>query len=165
MPDDTLILLAKEVRGKTLRLLDGLPEDAARFTAGLSNSPLWHAGHALVVVEHLSVAPATGKPPEYPKEWFDLFSWQSRPATVDPGAWPPLADVVARLREQLDRLTGAIEALPPGRLDEVFDPARNRTLRYTILHGLHDEAGHQGEIHLLCKLYAARNTAATSTGS
>jgi hypothetical protein len=165
MADETLLLMANEVRGKTLRLLDGVPEDLARFTGGLSNSPLWHAGHALVTVEHLSVAPATGKPPQYPKGWFELFSWQSRPATVAPGAWPPLSDVVGRLREQLDRLTAAIETLTPEKLAGIVDAGKNRTLRYSILHGLHDEAGHQGEIHLLRKLYGRQTAAATSTGS
>ena len=165
MADETLTLLAKEVRGKTLRLLDGVPDDLARFTGGLSNSPLWHAGHALVTVEHLSAAPATGQPPQYPKGWFELFSWQSRPATVSPGAWPALSDVVHCLREQLERLTAAIETLTPDRLDRIVDPGKNRTLRYSILHGLHDEAGHQGEIHLLRKLYGRQTAAATSTGS
>ena len=165
MADETLTLLAKEVRGKTLRLLDGIPDDLARFTAGLSNSPLWHAGHALVTVEHLSVAPATGQPPQYPKGWFELFSWQSRPATLPRDAWPPLSDVVHRLREQLERLTAAIEKLTPEQLSRIVDPAKNRTLRYSILHGLHDEAGHQGEIHLLRKLHGKQAAAATSTGS
>jgi hypothetical protein len=165
MADETLILLAKEVRGKTLRLLDGVPDDLARFTAGLSNSPLWHAGHVLVTVEHLSVSPATGQPPQYPKGWFELFSWQSRPATTRRDAWPALSEVVHLLREQLDRLTAAIATLPPDRLDRIVDPAKNRTLRYSILHGLHDEAGHQGEMHLLRKLYGKQTAAATSTGS
>ena len=165
MADETLILLAKEVRGKTLRLLDGVPDDLARFTAGLGNSPLWHAGHALVTVEQLSVAPAAGKPPQVPQGWAELFAAGSRPATVERSKWPPLSAVVERLRDQLDRLTAAISALPPGRLDQVVDAARNRTLRFSILHGLHDEAGHQGEIHLLRKLYGKQNAAATSTGS
>jgi hypothetical protein len=47
----------------------------------------------------------------------------------------------------------------------VVDPARNRTLRFSILHGLHDEADHQGEIHLLKKLYGRQATAATGSGS
>ena len=34
----------------------------------------------------------------------------------------------------------------------MIDPARNRTVRYNILHGLHDEANHQGEMWLLHKL-------------
>ena len=56
MPDETLMLLAREVRNKTLKLLDGLTDAQARFAAaGLNNSILWNAGHALVVVEHLGV--------------------------------------------------------------------------------------------------------------
>jgi len=165
VPDETLTLLAKEVRGKTLRLLEGIPDDLARFTAGLSNSPLWHAGHVLVTVEHLSAAPATGRPPQYPKGWFELFSHQSRPATVPRDAWPALSQVVDRLREQLERLTAATQTLTPQQLETIVDPAKNRTLRYSILHGLHDEAGHQGEIHLLRKLYGRHTAAATSTGS
>ena len=166
MADESLILLATEVRGKTLRLLDGVAADeaAARFApAGLNNSVLWHAGHALVVVEHLSVMPATGRAAAYPPGWFETFSWKSNPAAVT--SWPALAEVVAALREQLPRLTAAVAALPPQRLDEVVDPQRNRTLRYSILHGLHDEAGHQGEIWLLRKLHARQAAAATSTGS
>ncbi len=33
---------------------------------------------------------------------------------------------------------------------------RNRTLGGMIVHALHDEAGHQGEIHLLKKLAAVK---------
>jgi hypothetical protein len=105
MPDPTLLTMANEIRGKTLRLLDGVPPDAARYTGpGLSNSVLWHAGHALMLVEHLCIVPATGGAPQYPQGWFEMFAWNSRPATVPPGAWPALADVVERLKEQLDRL-------------------------------------------------------------
>jgi hypothetical protein len=165
MADETLLTLAGEVRGKTLRLLDGVPEDVARFTGGLSNSVLWHAGHALMLVEHLCLMPATGAAaPQYPGGWFKMFAWQSRPATIPPDAWPPLAEVVERLREQLGRLRAAISALSPQQLDRVVDPARNRTVRYSIVHGLHDEATHQGEIHLLKKLHGRQNAAATSTG-
>ena len=149
MADETLILLATEVRGKTLRLLDGVSDEDARFApAGLSNTILWHAGHALVVVERLSVAPATGRGPAYPDGWFEIFGWKSVPASVT--RWPALPDVVERLREQLARLTTAIGALTPEQLTAVG--ANGRTLRYGILHGLHDEAGHQGEIHLLRKM-------------
>jgi hypothetical protein len=153
MADESLILLATEVRGKTLRLLDGVSEDAARFAPpGLHNTILWHAGHALVVVEHVSVMPATGRDtPNYPPAWFDTFSWTSSPARVT--SWPSLADVIVALHEQLPRLTAAISALTDNELEKVVDSARNRTLRYKILHGLHDEAGHQGEIWLLRKLH------------
>ena len=153
----TLLTLADEVRGKTLRRLDGVPDELARFTGpGLNNSILWHAGHALMLVEHLCITPATGGRPQYPAGWFEMFGWGSVPAAVPREAWPPLGDVVERLREQLERLRATIGGLTPQDLDRVIDPARNRTLRYSIVHGLHDEACHQGEIYLLRKLYAAR---------
>ena len=164
MPDETLLTMANEVRGKTLRLLDGVPPELARFTGpGLSNSTLWHAGHALMLVEHLAIVPATGNAPQYPQGWFEIFSWKSRPAAV--AQWPALSEVVDRLREQLPRLLRTIESLSPEQLDRVIDPARGRTLRYSIVHGLHDEASHQGEMYLLRKLYGVQTAAATSTGS
>jgi hypothetical protein len=165
MPDETLLTMANEIRGKTLRLLEGVGDDAARFTAGLSNSILWHAGHALMLVEHLCILPATGGAPQYPQGWYEMFAWQSRPAAVPKDAWPALAEVEARLREQLNRLRALIEATPPEQLGRVIDPTRNRTLRYSIVHGLHDEATHQGEIHLLKKLYGRQTAGAASTGS
>jgi hypothetical protein len=165
MADESLLMLANEVRGKTLRLLDGVPEDLARFTGGLSNSVLWHAGHALMLIEHLCLMPATGRPPQYPKGWFELFGWNSRPSLISPGDWPALSDVSSRLREQLGHLTQTIQSLSPQELARVVDAERNRTLRYSIIHGLHDEADHQGEIHLLRKLYGKLIAAATSTGS
>ena len=166
MPDETLLTMANEVRGKTLRLLDGVPPDVARFTGpGLNNSVLWHAGHALMLVEHLCILPATGGTPQYPKGWFEMFGWNSRPAAVPRDAWPVLSDVTGRLKEQLGRLRGAIETLGPEQLDRVIDPSRNRTLRYSIVHGLHDEACHQGEILLLKKLFGRQAAVNTSTGS
>jgi hypothetical protein len=153
--DDTLLLLANEVRHKTLWLLDGVSDEMARFAApGLSNSILWHAGHALVVVEHLCVAPATGQPAALPDGWSKKFDWDSQPRTVTD--WPSIAAVVAALRGQLPRLITTIAALTPQQLDEVLGPPHDGVLRYLMLHGLHDEANHQGEIWLLRKLYAKR---------
>lgn len=157
--DATLLLLASEVRGKTLWLLDGVTDEMARFAApGLANTILWHAGHALVVVEHLGVAPATCLPPELPEGWFEKFGWDSRPQTVS--QWPAIAEVVAALRGQLPRLTAAIAALSAQQLDQVVDPASGTTLRYDLFHGLHDEANHQGEIWLLRKMLRCPKTAA-----
>ena len=60
MTDPTLLELVKEVRWKTLKLLEGVSEaDLARYTPpSLANHILWHAGHALVVVEGLAVEAA-----------------------------------------------------------------------------------------------------------
>jgi len=155
MANETLMLLAREVRGKTFRMLDGLAEAEARFVPpGLNNSIIWHAGHAYCVVEVLSVSAATGQPPQYPDGWFEIFSARSKPTRET--KFPPLEAVVGQLRAQLERLLPAIEPLTADRLAQVIDPARNRTVRYNILHGLHDEANHQGEMWLLRKLQGAR---------
>jgi len=152
MADDALMLLAKDVRGKTLRILDGITEEQAVFSPpGLQNTILWHAGHALVVVEHLALLPATGQPAQYPQGWFDKFSWKSEPAKVK--EWPKLGEVKAELSRQLERLLHAIESATEGQLKAPCgDPARGRHLRWSIIHGLHDEANHQGEMWLLKKL-------------
>jgi DinB superfamily len=165
MADESLLLLASEVRAKTLWILESVTDEQARFSgpAGLNNSILWHAGHALMVVEHLAVAPASGKPPVMPKGWTESFGWDSAPATVK--HWPRAAEVAERLREQLGRLTRAVAALAPAQLDRVVDDPGNRTLRYTIVHGLHDEANHQGEMYLLWKIQGRRLALKTSTGS
>ena len=153
MSDPTLILLANEVRGKTLRLIEPLSEADAQFKPpGLNNSILWNAGHALVVVEHLSVAPLYNAQLSYPQGYFETFSWKSDPSTVK--SWPTLAEVRQKLTEQLQKLVAGLEQTDEKRMQEIIDAQRNRTLRWSILHGLHDEAGHQGEIWLLRKMLA-----------
>ncbi len=67
MPDQTLLLLLDEVRGKTLLILDATPaEFALRAPPGLGNHILWYAGHSYVVVESLAMR-ALGLPPEIPE--------------------------------------------------------------------------------------------------
>lgn len=156
MTDASLLLLANEIRGKTLRVLAGATEEEARFTGhpGLNNSILWHAGHILWVVEQLGIVPATREPVGYPVDWVTLFAAGSAPANVT--AWPALASVMEALQAQLGRLQDVIRTASTERMDQVIDAERNRTLRYCILHGLHDEACHTGEIQLLKKLWSKR---------
>lgn len=156
--DETLMLLAEEVRSRTLWQLQDITHETAHLAAPrLNNSILWHAGHALVVVEHLAVAPATGRPAMLPDGWDAKFGWNSRPANVTD--WPPVAEVLVALHEQYHRLTHVLATLSPQQLAEVVDPPR--TLRYSIVHGLHDEAVHQGEMYLLRKMYAKRKAGAS----
>lgn len=152
MADQSLLMLIKDVRGKTLKLISELTDEQASFAApGLVNSILWHAGHAWVVSEALGISAITGKPPVYPDGWFEAFSWKSNPAQVK--RWPKLGEVVEKLRDQQQRLTAGAEQMSDAELNAVVgDPAKGRTARYSILHGLHDEANHQGEIWLLRKL-------------
>ena len=151
MANETLKLLAREVRGKTFRILEGVTEEQARFAPpGLNNSINWHAGHSLWVVEVLSIAAATGQPAQLPSGWVELFNSKSRPTRET--KFPPLSAVIDALRNQLERLVAAIDPLSEQQLAVMIDPARNRTVRYNIIHGLHDEANHQGETWLLRKL-------------
>lgn len=152
MSDATLLMLLNDVRGKTLRLLDGVSEEEARFAPpGLSNTIVWHAGHVLVVTEHLGVTKASGAKPSYPGGWFEMFSWQSKPTPVT--HWPALADVVTDLRAQQVRFAAAIGGMTNEQLERALDGG---TVRHSIVHGLHDEACHQGEIWLLRKLWKHR---------
>ncbi len=152
MPDESLVLLLDEVRGKTLRLLDNIREEDARWAPpGLQNTILWHAGHAYLLLEWLTMN-ALGRAPHIPKGWYQLFSWDSHPADVPADRWPALVEVVTRLGEQQERMTSLIKGLSASALDE---PAADHTevpVRFAILHALHDEACHCGEIHLLRKL-------------
>jgi hypothetical protein len=151
MADETLLTLAQDVRGLTLRMLDGLSESDAQFhPPGLKNTILWNAGHALVVVEHLSVAPLSDKraaadPPGY----FETFSWKSDPAKVT--SWPALAEVRGHLNNQLTRLLHLIRQADTAALARVVDQ-QGRTVRHSVVHGLHDEAVHQGQIYLMRKM-------------
>src|SRR5437016_14094394 len=112
MANETLQLLAREVRGKTFRILDGVSDEQARFVPpGLNNSILWHAGHSLWVVEVLSIAATTGRAAPLPDGWTDLFSSTSRPTRET--KFPALAQVIEALNNPLDRLFSAHEPTPP----------------------------------------------------
>lgn len=149
MADASLQMALDAVRGKLLKTLDGVTERQARWApAGLTNTILWHAGHSYVVVEHL-VQRAAGGVPVVPDGWFEVFSWESRPANVAPGSWPSLAEVMGALKDQHLRLKGVIAGLDPARLDSEVQQSTPRAL---IFHGLLDEARHTGEVLLLGKL-------------
>jgi hypothetical protein len=152
MSDQSLLLILDEVRGKTIRLLQGLSEEEARWSPpGLHNHILWHAGHSFVLVESLAME-AIGDRPQIPDGWFEVFSWRSDPRRVAVDRWPTLAQVVAQLTQQHLRLRGMIGRLTEEQLSSPVPGDPSRTVRYAIVHGLHDEACHSGEIWLLRKL-------------
>jgi hypothetical protein len=156
MADQSLLMLLDEVRGKTLQVLEGVSADEARWAPpGLQNTILWHAGHSYVVVEWLAMT-ALGQPPVAPPGWFEIFSWESRPSEVPSHKWPTLAAVVAELESQRKRLRTTIGDLTEQQLDGASRRNAERTVRYHILHGLHDEARHSGEISLLRKVQSAK---------
>jgi hypothetical protein len=149
--DESLVMLAKDVRNKTLALVDGVTELQARATApGLTNSFLWHAGHVLTVVEHLVVVPITAKEPAYPMGWTQMFGSKSKPEHVQ--AWPKLQEVQSQLVDQYRRVMELLKQLNEQHLATVTNEQKAWTLRYNIIHAFHDEANHQGEMWLLKKM-------------
>jgi hypothetical protein len=152
MPDETLLVLLDEVRGKTLRFLQGVDDEQARWSPpGLQNTILWHAGHTYILAEWLGLK-AMGHDPQVPEGWFEMFSWESRPALVAPECWPRLDEVVGRLVDQHHRLRRAIRKATEDWLAAPAAGHGDRTVRFSIVHGLHDEACHSGEILLLRKM-------------
>jgi hypothetical protein len=156
MPDNSLLLAVDEIRGKTLLLLQGVGDREARFAPpGLHNTILWHAGHCYILAEWLALM-AAGQTPQAPQGWYEMFSWDSHPATVPPDAWPALSVVVDALSEQHQRLKRVGGALSDVQLAAAPVDRAGRTLRYYIQHALHDEACHGGEIWLLRKMWVKK---------
>jgi DinB superfamily len=152
MADETLLVLLDEVRGKTLRYLRGVNEEQARWSPpGLQNTILWHAGHSYILAEYLALK-ALGKKPQAPEGWYETFSWESRPASVPEDRWPRLAVVESALEDQHRRFRRAIRAATEERLGAPIGGDPDRTVRFVVVHGLHDEACHSGEILLLRKM-------------
>jgi len=152
MSDQSLLLLLDEVRGKTIRLLQGVVDEEAHWSPpALHNHILWHAGHSFVLVESLAME-AIDELPQIPEGWFDIFSWKSNPAQVASYQWPSLVRIIAELTEQHVRLRKMIEKLTEEQLARELPGRGGHAARYAIIHGLHDEACHCGEIWLLRKL-------------
>jgi hypothetical protein len=144
--------LARQVRGKTLEMLRATPEAWLTWAPpGTSNHILWHAGHALWAQDVLCVWPLTGKS-ELPAGWADAFGQNCRPVATTTD-WPSAPKICRHLEAQLERI---LELLPEhaerivDRGDEV-SPICGWPLLASMVHGWHDEARHQGEMHLLLK--------------
>jgi hypothetical protein len=152
MSDLSLLTLLDEVRHKTRSLLSGVTEQQSRWAPpGLQNTILWHAGHAYVVTEWL-IMRGLGLTPQAPPGWWEMFGWDSRPADVPADRWPRLATVLEQLATQHVRLREILATLSS---DELTAPAPERpdkTVRFFIVHALHDEACHSGEVWLLRKM-------------
>jgi hypothetical protein len=150
----SLLLLARGTRARTLALLDAAADDELTWAPpGTSNHVLWHAGHAAWLQETLCLRLLSGRP-SLPAGWERFFGMGSHPATP-PGPWPPRGVVRTVLAGQLPRLVAALGPLTTEQLDArpPFAAAHHtRTLRQCVVHGLHDEANHQGEMYLLLKI-------------
>jgi hypothetical protein len=156
MTDKTLLTVLDEVRGKTLKLLEGVSEAQARWAPpGLQNTILWHGGHAYCLLEHLGLA-TLGRQPVMPEGWFEMFSWKSQPAKVAAERWPTLAEVAGQLRGQHQRARAVLEATGAEQLGQGYQGPNaywaGKTVGFIVFHGLHDEALHGGEVLVLRKL-------------
>ena len=141
--------LTRQVREQTIGMLLRTPPDWLHWApAGTSNHILWHAGHALWVQDELGILPITGRS-ELPDEWAVSFGSDCRPVgqTKD---WPDPERVAGLLQAQLVRLHTVFKTHP----ERLADPQ----IAADVIHGLHDEARHQGEMHLLTKLRRSRES-------
>lgn len=141
-----------DVRNKTLRLLEKAdPASLLWAPAGTRNHILWHAGHALWVVDLLCVQPLTGQS-ELPAEWAEKFGANAIPPdqTTD---WPTVEALTEQLRAQEKRVLDLLGTATPAQLSAPPRPGHPSTIEKWALHGFHDEANHQGEMYLLMKLW------------
>ena len=148
--------LATQVRSITVHLLSSAESSQLMWTPpGTSNHALWHAGHALWVADILTIEPITGRS-ELPAGWEAMFGQDSQPAMNS--KWPDRAEVVGLLEAQLQRVRQLFteQASSIEERANVMSPVCGWPLLQGIVHGWHDEAKHQGEMHLLAKLYRIR---------
>jgi hypothetical protein len=155
-----LKFLAIEVRTKTVQLLAAARSDELTWTPpGTSNHILWHAGHALWLQDALCLRLITGKS-ELPPDWERMFRMGSQPRLQR--AWPSRDELRRQLESQLTPLVDMIGSIRDADLDALPRFAHSgdsRTLGECILHGLHDEANHQGEMYLLLKMQRLNRSA------
>ena len=152
---ETLKELARQVRGGTLQVLDAAQADWLTWVPpGTSNHILWHAGHGLWLQDLMCVDFLSGRS-ELPKGWAETFGANSQPATIH--EWPSRDEVRSLLQAQLGRMLDLLDETPVALLSETPTRFRdNRTTLGWIVHGLHDEAKHNGEMYLLWKLHRLR---------
>ena len=148
----TLQELARQVRGDTIQILDAAqPNWLTYVPPGTSNHILWHAGHALWLQDVLCIRLLAGRD-ELPAGWTEKFGMNCRPPshTAD---WPSREEVRELLHGQLRRLLQLLAATSDERLAETADRERGTgAISERIIHGLHDEAKHSGEMYLILKL-------------
>ena len=144
--------LARQVRTDTRRLLAAAqPGWLTWAPPGTSNHILWHAGHALWLGDVLCIELLSGKS-ELPNGWEDTFGMNCRPVATTK-TWPTPEEIDRRLATQLERIVNLLGQTPAEKLVSDSEPSQ---LASRIIHGLHDEAKHQGEMYLLHKMCRAR---------
>jgi len=144
--------LAREVRGDTVRILAAAKDSWLTWSPpGTSNHMLWHVGHALWLQDLMCVEPLSGVS-DLSDGWADMFGMDSRPAAAM-SKWPSRSEVLLFLQAQLRCMLDLLNDVSAERLaGPVATLGGNRSLSGWIIHGLHDEAKHCGEMYLLWKL-------------
>ena len=144
--------MVRQIRGFTLELVS-VDNPAMQLWAppGTANHMIWHAGHALWVQDVLCVKPLTGSS-ELPEGWGEKFGQNCDPVGSQTD-WPTRTHIHELLTKQQQRLLELFETIPDEKL--VVKPDESKDLIGGIIHGLHDEARHHGEMYLLFKLYNA----------
>jgi len=147
--------LARQVRASTLQILDAARDTGLTWAPeGTSNHILWHAGHALWLQDVLCVLPLTGAS-ELPEGWAVKFGSRCRPVRSTT-QWPSRREVKGLLQAQLARLLELFRR-EADRLSRIGpDSPTEWDLARGVIHGLHDESRHQGEMYLLLKLCRSR---------
>jgi len=151
-----LLELARQVRGKTLEMLRATPEPWLTWAPpGTSNHILWHAGHALWAQDVLCIEPLTVHS-ELPAGWADTFGQHCRPVATTT-EWPRAPEVDGHLEAQLERILKLLaeHAERIVNCGQDVSPICGWPLLAGMIHAWHDEARHQGEMHLLQKLCRA----------
>jgi hypothetical protein len=150
--------LATQVRMITLSQLEASEGPILTWVPhGTANHILWHAGHALWVADVLTIEPITGRG-ERPNGWDDIFGEASRPGGTT--QWPAADKVSELLKAQLERVLDLFRLEAESIVARASEPIPQSgwPLLRGIIHGWHDEARHQGEMHLLTKLYRNQHT-------
>lgn len=143
---------ARQVRAKTLEVLEAGPESALTWAPrGTRNHIIWHAGHILWVGDVLGLE-LLGERGLSLAGWPGMFAQDSDPAVSrrDP---PGRAEIARLLRAQHDRFLALLPNADAGRYTAVvWEKFRVADL---LIHGLHDEGKHTGEMYLLVKMARA----------
>jgi hypothetical protein len=148
----TLQELARQVRRDTIQILNAAHADWLKYAPpGTSNHMLWHAGHALWLQDVLCIELLT-RQRELPPSWDLVFGMNCRPVSQTQD-WPSREALHDLLQRQLARILELLESATEEQLARLADARRGpATVAQRIIHGLHDEAKHSGEMYLLFKL-------------
>jgi len=153
---EALTTLAWQVRVRTLHILGQAEQSWLLWTPkGTANHMIWHAGHALWVQDAICVKLLAGKS-ELPSGWAKRLGMDSNPA-LDRETWPSSTQVADLLTRQLSRLKELLAGADGKLLGDmaVWGDGVEPGVGFNIIHGLHDEAIHQGEMYLLLKMCRA----------